>query len=82
MEIRDYIDKNFNRFVEEWNSLIRIQSISAKPENAAEMVKCAERWVELLLAAGADSAKVMKTKGNPIVFAQKMVSPELPTVLV
>ena len=38
--------------------------------------------VQLLLEAGADEALVMPSKGNPIVFAQKMVDPDAKTVLV
>ena len=46
------------------------------------MVRCAERWKELILAAGADKAEVMPTDGNPVVYGEKMVNPNAPTVLV
>ena len=82
MEIREYIDQNFDRFVEEWSSLIAIPSISAKPEHKEDMVRCAERWKELLLAAGAERAEVMPSKGNPIVYAERLIGAEYPTVLV
>lgn len=35
-----------------------------------------------MLAAGADKAVVMQTEGNPVVYGEKMVSPEAQTVLV
>ena len=82
MEIREYIEQNFDRFVEEWGSLIEIPSISAKPEHKADMVHCAERWKELLLAAGADRAEVMPSNGNPIVYAERLIGADRPTVLV
>lgn len=82
MEIRNYIEANEPRFLEELFSLIRIQSISPLPEHKPDMQRCAERWVELLLAAGADKAEVMPTQGNPVVFGQKLVDPSKPTVLV
>ena len=82
MEIREYIEQNFDRFVEEWGSLIAIPSISAKPEHKEDMIRCAERWKELLLAAGAERAEVMPSKGNPIVYAERLISAEYPTVLV
>lgn len=63
-------------------SLLRIPSISALPEHKEDMHKCAERWKELLLAAGADKAKVMSSAGNPIVYAEKIVNPNAKTVLV
>ena len=82
MEIRQYIEENFDRFVEEWGSLIAIPSISAKPEHKEDMIRCAERWKELLLAAGAERAEVMPSKGNPIVYAERLIDAEYPTVLV
>lgn len=80
--MQEYIEKNEARFYEELFSLLRIPSISAKPEHKADMKKCADRLVELLLEAGADEAGVYETKGNPVVFGQKLFSPEARTVLV
>lgn len=81
-KIQQYIADNEPRMLEELFSLIRIPSISAKPEHHDDMRACAERWRQLLLEAGADEAHVMPSQGNPIVFAQKIVSPEAKTVLV
>ncbi|MGL5637111.1 MAG: M20/M25/M40 family metallo-hydrolase, partial [Bacteroidales bacterium] len=80
--IKQYIQDNQDRFLNELFSLIRIPSISAKPEHKADMVACAEHWKELLLKSGADKAEVMQTKGNPVVFGEKIINPEYPTVLV
>ncbi|MBQ8502284.1 MAG: dipeptidase [Bacteroides sp.] len=82
MEIKNYIQANETRMLDELFSLIRIPSISAKPEHKDDMMACAQRWVQLLLEAGVDEAHVMPSKGNPIVFAQKTVNPEAKTVLV
>lgn len=82
MTIKTYIESNKDRFLEELFSLIRIPSISAKQEHKPDMVACAERWKELLLAAGADKVEVMPTMGNPVVYGEKNVSPEAPTILV
>ncbi|MBP5663641.1 MAG: dipeptidase [Bacteroidales bacterium] len=81
-DLKNYIEQNKDRFLEELFSLIRIPSISSKTENKADMVRCAERWKELILAAGADKAEVMPTDGNPVVYGEKMVDPKAPTVLV
>lgn len=80
--IKKYIQENQERFLDELFGLIRIPSISAKPEHKADMVACAEHWKSLLLKAGADKAEVMPTKGNPVVYGEKMVDPSAPTVLV
>lgn len=80
--IRTYISENEPRMLDELFSLIRIPSISAKPEHHDDMLACAERWRQLLLEAGADEAMVMPSQGNPMVFAQKTVNPKAKTVLI
>lgn len=56
MEIKQYIQANEARFLDELFSLIRIPSISALPAHKEDMLACAERWRQLLLEAGADEA--------------------------
>ena len=80
--IKDYIQENETRMLDELFSLIRIPSISAQPEHHDDMLACAERWRQLLLEAGVDEAYVMPSDGNPMVFAQKTVDPYAKTVLV
>lgn len=82
MEIRQYIQDNEPRFLDELFSLIRIPSVSSQSEHKADMMRCAERWKELLLEAGADKAEVMASEGNPLVFAEKHVSDAAKTVLI
>ena len=78
----EYIENNRERFRDELFSLIRIPSISAQPEHHSDMIACAERWKELLLAAGADRAEIMETSANPVVYAERIIDPKAPTVLV
>ncbi|MDR0989189.1 MAG: dipeptidase [Prevotellaceae bacterium] len=80
--IRQYIQTHEAKMLDDLFSLIRIPSISAQPEHRADMLACARRWKQLLLEAGVDSAEVMSSEGNPIVFAQKRVDPQAQTVLV
>ena len=82
MEVKKYIQENEARFMEELFSLIRIPSISALPQHKNDMLACAERWKELLLEAGADKAEVMPSAGNPLVYAEKHISDDAPTVLI
>lgn len=82
MEIKQYIKENEPRFLDELFSLIRIPSISALPQHKEDMLACAERWRQLLLEAGADEALIMPSQGNPLVYAEKRVDPQAPTVLV
>ena len=80
--IKEYIENNKERFFDELFSLMRIPSVSAKPEHKEDMQKCAERYAELLLEAGADEAGVFPTEGNPVVFGSKTLDPSYKTVLV
>ena len=82
MEIKQYIQENEARFLDELASLIRIPSISALPQHKEDMLACAERWRQLLLEAGADEAMVMPSEGNPLVYAEKRIDPNAPTILV
>ena len=80
--MKQYIEQNKERFFEELFSLLRIPSISAKADHKPDMYACAERISELLMEAGADSAGLWETDGNPVVFGQRMTDPSLPTVLI
>ncbi len=70
MDIQAYIQANRGRFMDEWASLIRIPSVSCRPEHKTDMLRCAERWRELLAEAGVDKAEVMPSQGNPFVYAE------------
>ena len=80
--MKAYIAQHKERFFEELFSLLRIPSVSAKPEHKSDMLRCAERLRELLLEAGADTAEICPTAGHPVVFAEKRVDPAARTVLV
>ena len=80
--MKEYIEQNRDRFLEELFTLLRIPSVSAKPEHAQDMYLCAETLADLLLEAGADEAGVCDTAGHPVVFGQKTVDPKAKTVLV
>ncbi len=81
-KVKQYIEENKERYLEELFELIRIPSISSISEHKPDMVKAAEKYKEHFLAAGCDKAEVMPTAGNPVVYAEKIIDPSLPTVLV
>jgi len=80
--IKQFIETNQHRFLEELFGLLRIPSISSEERHKPDMARAAEYWVQLLLKAGADKAEMMPTTGNPVVYGEKIIDPELPTVLV
>ena len=71
--MKTYIQENKQRFFDDLFSLLRIPSISAKPEHKPDMYKCAQRLVELLKEAGADDAAVYETAGHPVVYGYKNI---------
>ncbi|MES2649966.1 MAG: dipeptidase [Bacteroidota bacterium] len=82
MNWKEYQEVNKDRFLNELLELLRIPSVSARTENKADMVTCAEAVKAKLLAAGADSATIHLTPGHPIVYGEKITDPSKPTVLV
>jgi acetylornithine deacetylase/succinyl-diaminopimelate desuccinylase-like protein len=79
---KDYQEKNKERFLDELLELLRIPSVSANSTNKEDMRKCAEMVRQRLMEAGAATAAVYDTDGHPVVYAEKIVDPAKPTVLV
>lgn len=79
---KEYQENNKERFLKEMMELLRIPSVSAKSENKKDMVACAEAVRKSFLDSGADKAEVMQTDGFPVVYAEKIVDKNKPTVLV
>jgi acetylornithine deacetylase/succinyl-diaminopimelate desuccinylase-like protein len=77
-----YIEENKSRFVDELISLLKIASVSADPAFKSEVLKCADEVAKFLKNAGADKVEVCQTKGNPIVYGEKFLDKNLPTILV
>ncbi len=80
--IKTTIESNKDRFINELFEFLRIPSISSSSEHKEFMIKTAEYLKERLIEAGAEKAKLMPTKGFPVVYAEKMINPSYPTVLV
>ncbi len=79
---KEYLENNKERFLEELFEILRIPSISADSQYKGDVLKTAEAVSESLKKAGADTVEICETPGYPIVFAEKIVDPSLPTVLV
>jgi acetylornithine deacetylase/succinyl-diaminopimelate desuccinylase-like protein len=80
--MKNYIQENNERFLTELFELLRIPSISSMADHKPDMQKAAEKYVQLLLAAGCDRAEIYPTKGHPVVFAEKIIDKTKPTILV
>jgi acetylornithine deacetylase/succinyl-diaminopimelate desuccinylase-like protein len=80
--VQSYIQANRDRFLEELLDMLRIPSISADPAYKAEVSKNADLVAEGLRKAGADNVRVIPTAGHPVVYGEKWIGPDKPTVLV
>jgi acetylornithine deacetylase/succinyl-diaminopimelate desuccinylase-like protein len=79
--VKQYIEANKDRFLEELYALLRIPSVSADSRHKGDVRKAAEYVRDRLTELGAD-ATLVETKGHPIVFGEKKTDPKKPTVLV
>lgn len=80
--IRQYIEENRDRFLQELFALIRIPSVSSVAEHKEDMVRAAEYWRKILREAGCTRSEIYPTDGNPIVYGEKIIDPALPIILV
>ena len=77
-----YTDAHFNQYVDELIEFLRIPSVSTDPDHAGD-VRAAASWLaDHLNALGMQNVDIMETPGYPIVYAEYMVDPSKPTILV
>jgi acetylornithine deacetylase/succinyl-diaminopimelate desuccinylase-like protein len=82
MSIVQYIEKHQDRFLEELFSLLRLPSVSADPKYKDDVLKTAHAVEQFLKQAGVNHTTIYPTKGHPIVYGEKIMDVQLPTVLV
>ncbi|MEM6893478.1 MAG: dipeptidase [Bacteroidota bacterium] len=80
--LTDYINTHKDRFVNELIELLKIPSISADTAFSQDVMETANMVKKSLQDAGCDAVEICETKGYPVVYAEKMIDPNLPTVLV
>lgn len=80
--IKNYIEENKQRFLDELFELLRFPSVSADPKYKTDVLNTAEFVAAKLKEAGADQVAICSTKGYPIVYGEKIIDSSLPTVLV
>ncbi len=81
-KILNYLERNDERYLGELEAFLRIPSISTDPNCRPHMAEAAEFVAGQLRQAGATEVEVCRTGGHPVVFAERIQDPALPTVLV
>ncbi|WP_299891260.1 dipeptidase [uncultured Lacinutrix sp.] len=80
--IQSYIQEHKDRFLSELIELLKIPSISADSAFKNDVIKTANAVMESLDKAGCDTVELCETDGYPIIYAEKIIDKNLPTVLV
>jgi acetylornithine deacetylase/succinyl-diaminopimelate desuccinylase-like protein len=76
-----YAQENYSRFLHELKDLLRIPSISTLPEHAGDCRHAAEVLVAELKRIGMENARIIETKGHPLVYADWLHAEGKPTAL-
>ncbi|GAL76415.1 acetylornithine deacetylase [Nonlabens ulvanivorans] len=82
MNTKTYVDQHKDRFINELIDLLKIPSISADPAYKKDVIKTSETIKTSLEKAGCDHVEICETPGYPIVYGEKIIDKNLPTVLV
>lgn len=80
--IDNYIQENKARFLTELMELLKIPSVSADSKYKEDVARTAAAVKKSLEEAGADQAEICATPGHPVVYAEKIIDPALPTIVV
>jgi acetylornithine deacetylase/succinyl-diaminopimelate desuccinylase-like protein len=73
-------ERNWDRYLAEWQELLRFPSISAERAHDGDCLACAE-WLVRHLAALGFASQLLPTPGKPAVFAERQGAPASPVVL-
>jgi len=79
--IKDAVSANEQRFLDELFALLRIPSVSAQPAHKGDMRTMAETLASRFSELGLE-VEILETPGYPVVYAEKIVDPSKPTILV
>lgn len=78
----EYALKHHEEFVSQLEDLLRIPSVSTDPAHKQDVNDAADWIVQHFKDVGFETAEAIPTEGHPIVYAELIVDPALPTVLV
>ena len=80
-KIVDSINVNRDRYIEELKQYLAIPSISALPQHAGDVRRCAEWTAEEMKRIGLQTVRVEETPGHPAVYGEWLGAEGAPTIL-
>ena len=81
-KIKAYLNQHKDRFINELIQLLKMPSVSADSAYSQDVLDTAEAFATSLKNAGCDVVEICETQGYPIVYGEKIIDRNLPTVLV
>src|SRR6266511_4086178 len=80
-KIIDFINVNRERYLDELKALLAIPSISALPEHAGDVKRCADWCADEMRRIGLENVRLIDTPGNPVVYGDWLGAQGAPTIL-
>jgi acetylornithine deacetylase/succinyl-diaminopimelate desuccinylase-like protein len=80
-KIIDFINTHRDRYVDELKNYLAIPSISALPQHAADVRRCAEWTVQEMQRIGLQNVRLIETPGHPVVYGDWLGAGDAPTIL-
>jgi acetylornithine deacetylase/succinyl-diaminopimelate desuccinylase-like protein len=80
-KVIDFINVNRDRYLDELKALLAIPSISALPQHAPDVKRCAEWCAGEMGRIGLQNVRLIDTPGNPVVYGDWLGATGAPTIL-
>ena len=77
----DFINVNRERYLDELKELLAIPSISALPQHAGDIRRCADWCAAEMRRIGLGNVRLIDTPGNPVVYGDWLGAAGAPTIL-
>ena len=77
----DFINVNRERYLTELKAFLAIPSISALPQHAGDVKRCADWCADEMRHIGLQNVRLVDTPGNPVVYGDWLGAPGAPTIL-
>jgi acetylornithine deacetylase/succinyl-diaminopimelate desuccinylase-like protein len=81
LNVIDFIHTNRDRYIAELKHYLAIPSVSALPQHAGDVKRCADWTADEMRRIGLANVRLVATPGNPVVYGDWLLAPGAPTVL-
>lgn len=79
---KSYLEQHRETFLNDLIQFLSIPSVSTSPEHREDVRRAAQWTADRIRRAGISDVRIMETTGHPVVYAERIESPDKPTVLI